>query len=230
MSRVLKSVLLTINLILLAACGAVTPEPVSTVEPTSAPSLTPVIPTSTSTQTATRTTSPTAPALTSTPVISSTSITSRTDSVEQTQEAEEFCYQDPRKVLDDYLTFLYRGDYEKAARLYGGIGDYPNYREIPPNTGEEESLKIEAESLSSFCDGFGTCLRHNIVREEPISDIETVFTVYFYKDGGDIFTFVSPITDDKGYAHFEIVGPEFYFRVRKTKGCFKSLDVPPITP
>ena len=68
------------------------------------------------------------------------------------------------------------------------------------------------------------------MKEEPVSDFETVFTIYFYEDDGEVFTFVAPIIDDEGYAHFGIMGPEFHLRAQKIDGCFKSLDVPPITP
>jgi hypothetical protein len=199
------------------------------VRATRAPDITPVIPTSTPTQSVTKTSIPTVPASTSTIAPPTTATLPGPNAAKETQQAQVFCYQDPRKALDDFLTYLYQGEYEKAARLYGGIGDFPNHRTIPPNTKVEERIKIESLSLASFCEGYGTCLKHAI-QEESVPGFEGAFTVNFYKESGEIFTFVAPVTDSEGNAHFEVIGPEFRFRVQKVDGCYKSLDVPPITP
>src|SRR5574341_1392150 len=234
MSRVLKSILLITNLILLAACGMVTPEPASTA--TSAPSLTPVRPTSTFTQTAIITTSPTALASTSTPEISTSSVTPQADSVEQTQEAQAFCYQDPRKALDDYLTFLYQGEYEKAAKLYDTSYPFERRRITPEALEPSERLAVVADFLRSFCEGYGTCLKHRIVGEEILSDRsrlskdlqrrserEVIFEVEFFQENGEILEVVIPKANGfESYTTFELF-------VVRLNGCYKSIDTPPMT-
>ncbi len=257
MSQVVKSILLIVNLILLAGCGTVTPEPVSTAAeagalstmrvtptstvpqtPTAVPSLMPVGPTSTSTQTATRTTSPTAPASTSTPALPTSSATPQPDSVEQTREAEEFCYQDPRKALDDYLTFLYQGEYEKAARLYGSTYPYEGEFALSEDLDPAERLSIYAQYLEEFCWGYGTCLEHRIVVEEILSDRRgfgeriqnlpegdvMIFGVNLFYENGEIFEAVPP-AGVPGERH-TLIG----FIIARLDGCYKSIDIPPMTP
>lgn len=257
MSRVPKSIMLIINLILLAACGPVTPEPVSTPlatgaqsllqvsptsrtsqTPTSVPSPTPGSPTSTFTQTATRTTSPTAPASTSTPAIPTSSTTAQPDSVEQTQEAQAFCYQDPRKALDDYLTFLYQGEYEKAAKLYDTSYPFEGRRITPEALEPSERLAVVADFLRGLCEGYGTCLKHKIVDEDVLSDRSSViekirilpegdvmiFGVNFFYADGAIFESIPPFGVQGG--RHTLIG----FVVARLDGCFKNIDTPPITP
>ena len=232
MKRVVKTILMILNMALLAACGTVTPAPLNTVVATRAPSLT-----STLTQTATRASNPTAPASTSTPALPTSSATPQPDLVEETKEAEAFCYQDPRKALDDYLTFLYQGEYEKAARLYGSTYPYEGEFALPDDLDPAERVAIYAKYLEEFCLGYGTCLKHKIVDGEILSDRSRlsenirilpegevlIFEVEFYQENGEILEVVIPKAN--GVESYTI----FDFIVAKLDGCYKSLRTPPMT-
>jgi hypothetical protein len=220
-----------LDIALLAACVNVIPSPVSTVVATRAPSLT-----STLTQTATRASSPTGPASTSTPALPTASATPQPDPVEQTQEAEAFCYQDPRKALDDYLTFLYQGEYEKAARLYGSTYPYEGPFALPEDLDPAERIAIYAQYLEEFCRGYSTCLKHRIVNEDILSDRsrlseelqslserEVIFEVEFYQENREILeVFIPKANGFESYTTFELF-------VVRLNGCYKSIDTPPIT-
>lgn len=82
------------------------------------------------------------------------SATSEPDLVDETQQAQEFCYLDPRKALDDYLTFLYHGEYEKAARLYGSPYPFQGTQITPEALQPSERLSIIVEDLRRFCEGY----------------------------------------------------------------------------
>jgi hypothetical protein len=150
--------------------------------------------------------------------------------LKEPETAEEECYKDPKKALDAFLSYLHNGQYEKAARLYGGNG-YPNRRTYPPEMTVEERIKVEAQSLANFCTGYSTCLKHKIVGKKITSEDEVSFTVQFIEENGQVFKFVAPFADKAGYGFYRTVGPDFTLRVKSDiNGCYKSMDVPPITP
>jgi hypothetical protein len=115
MYQAMKIPLLVLCVALLAACEIATPKAADTAMVTSAPNLTPVIRTSTPTQSVTKISNPTIPASTSTFAPPTSATSPGPNAATETQEAQVFCYQDPRKALDDFLTYLYQGEYEKAA-------------------------------------------------------------------------------------------------------------------
>jgi len=149
------------------------------------------------------------------------------------KKPEEECYKDPREALDKFLSYLHGGEYEKAAELYHrevGFGGYPSQRPFPSGATEEERIKIEARGLADFCYGYATCLEHKIVGEKIVSGDEILFIVQFYKESGEVFEFVKPFVDEAGDTYYRNVGPDFDFKVKKINGCYKNMDVPPITP
>jgi len=237
MSRALKVSYLVLIATMLAACRTATPEPVSTAITTIAPTLTLVTSTSTPTLLATRTSTPAAPVSTSTSALPTASTTPQPDLVDETQGAQEFCYQNPRKALDDYLTFLYQGEYEKAARLYGSTYPYEGEFALSEDLDSAERIAIYAQYLEDFCWGYGTCLKHKIISKEILSDrsrlIESIrnlpegdvliFEVEFYQDNGEILEVVIPEAD--GFKSYTI----FNFILAKLDGCYRNLRHPPIT-
>jgi hypothetical protein len=234
MSRMLKSICLMLLLAWLAACETTIPItggiPTATrlaASSTLIPTHSPVAPSPTPSLTATSTSTPLPPTLTATP---------HDDPARQTQEAEEFCYLDPRKALDDYLTFLYQGDYEKAARLYARPFLFEEKDTLPEDLDITERIAFYAQYLEEFCRGYGTCLKHRIIREETLSarselseevqrrsEGEVIIWVEFYKENGSVLEVVIPKGDG-----FELY-TTFDFIVVKLDGCYKSIYTPPMT-
>jgi len=149
--------------------------------------------------------------------------------VEKPQEhiLEEECYKEPGEALDIFLFYLHNGQYDKAAKLYGG-DDYPSQRAYLSLSEMEleERITFLTRFFEDFCKGYGTCLEHRIVSEEIISEDEVLFYVQFYKQNGEVFELVMPPWVEKK----ERYATEFSFRVRKVEDCYKSIDFPPITP
>jgi len=159
----------------------------------------------------------------------------------ETQQAQEICYQDPRHALDAFLTYLYHGEYEKAARLYDD--PYPFERRLitPESLDPTERLAISAEFLEEFCYDHGTCLEHKIVDQDVLSDRSRlserirllpegevfIFGVEFYKENGEILEVVIPVGEGSNVVFQK--STEFGFVVAKIDGCYRSLHSPPWT-
>jgi hypothetical protein len=150
---------------------------------------------------------------------------------EESEATDYECYRDPRKALDDFLSHLHNGEYEQASSLYGG-DSFPLQRAYLSISDMEfdERIGFLTKYFSDFCEGYGTCLQHQVVSQVTVAEDATIFNVRFFDKNGEVFVFVMPLTGKEGSVEYRTVGPEFEFRVEAISGCYKSLDFPPITP
>ena len=128
-----------------------------------------------------------------------------------------------RVVLTAYLDALSRGDYAKAAELYGG--DLDVLRGYNPKLAPED----EAALLENGCElnGF-QCLPMLIIAEEQtLSETSFEFTVRLVAEDGSVFTIGNCCgADPNNTANISL----FPFEVIKQGEQFQVLTLPPYLP
>ena len=158
--------------------------------------------------------------------------TAPTSQPSQAKESEEItgeeCYKDPRQALDKFLAYLHNGHYEKAAGLYAGNYPFERAHISPDQMKLKERINFIANFLEDFCRGYGTCLEHRIVSEKVLSEDTVLFGVQFLEENRELFELVVPPVAPEGVD--KSVATEFGLRVVEIDDCYRSVDVPPITP
>lgn len=115
-----------------------------------------------------------------TPVVETTPLVEQPEegtSEETVPPEEEEPYEDARKVLERFLSYLHDGQYEEAAQLY--IDSFPSsYQGV--------TIHDKAEFLRVHCETAGTCLKYKIMDGETISNGSFIFGVqFFWNESGE---------------------------------------------
>ncbi len=152
----------------------------------------------------------------STELESETEPTSQPSQPEESEETEKECYKDPREALDRFLSSLYHHQYEKAAKLYAG--DYETLEDYNLDVDPQNRPKL----LERWCEvNVGTCLKHEILGEEVVSENEFIFCVQFFWEDGTIMAINPPNREPQN---------KFGFRVVEMDNCCRVMGLPPFSP
>jgi hypothetical protein len=133
------------------------------------------------------------------------------------------CYEDPRLALDDFLHYLYDGNFDQAASIYSNPYPFERAHINPDELIPQEKNQLVKAFLSEHCLGYDTCLKHEIVAENIISNVEVQYDVRFFLEDRSVLSISTGPVSSGDYTIFE-------FRVIKVDGCFLNLDIPPMTP
>ncbi|MFW6143536.1 MAG: hypothetical protein ACOC4Z_01240 [Patescibacteria group bacterium] len=152
--------------------------------------------------------------------------------IADSDNTEEKRYENPRQALDDFLTRLHKGQYEKAAELYSGS----TYLEADLKS----TIKSEADFLRVYCEVErnevlgAACMEHKVIGKNEISSGNFSFDVRFFYKGPETeqTTFKLPITfhppeDKVDESEYEST---FEFHVTKMEQGYQVLSLPPPIP
>jgi len=128
------------------------------------------------------------------------------------------------EALITFLNALYSGDYNSAARIYGG--SYEILTGYNPDLDSSDPAALLERACTT--NGFNCLQLKNVISTESTSENEFTFYVELQLDNGEPFE-IGPCcgADEEGFVPISTFG----FRVFEIdKGQFQVLDLPPYTP
>lgn len=138
----------------------------------------------------------------------------------ESEEVDKECYKDPRRALEDFLSYLHNGIYDKAATLYGG--DYGTLQNYNPDVDPHNRPKL----LERWCTvNGGMCLAPKIVASQTLSEDRFDFTVVFFHDDGTALE-IKPLAGEKG----KPVKGRYHYEVVRVSDHYKIMQLPPYQP
>ena len=127
-------------------------------------------------------------------------------------------------TLVNFLESLHNGEYDEAARLYGGTYETMIDHNLGVNSSDRAALLRSACTINGM-----QCLQvKSVSLDKKVSDTEFVFKVDFLNEDGTLFL-LGPCC---GGDETDILPQStFYFTVRKVdENDFNVMDVPPYGP
>ena len=127
-------------------------------------------------------------------------------------------------ILVNFLESLHNGEYDKAARLYGGT--YKTMIDHNPDVNSRDHAVLLRRACS--INGMQCLQVKSVSLDKKVSDTEFVFKVDFLNEDGTLFLLGSCCGGDEADLLPQSV---FYFTVRKVdKDDFNVMDIPPYGP